>query len=58
MRDSRLAVVEVGMAEKARFRCMRCGHEWEAEHDPEKERMCPKCRSNSVRVLKAGKEGK
>jgi len=46
------------MAEKARFRCMRCGHEWEAEHDPEKERMCPKCRSNSVRVLKAAKEGK
>lgn len=40
------------MAEKARFRCMRCGYEWEGEHDPDRERMCPKCRSNSVRVLK------
>ena len=46
------------MAEKVRFKCMRCGHQWEAEHDPDKERMCPKCRSNSVRVLKAGKASK
>jgi len=49
---------EARMAEKVRFKCMRCGHQWEAEHDPDKERMCPKCRSNSVRVLKAGKESK
>ena len=46
------------LADKVRFKCMRCGHQWEAEHEPDKERMCPKCRSNSVRVLKAGKESK
>jgi hypothetical protein len=30
----------------------------EGEHDPDKEHMCPKCRSNSVRLLKSGKENK
>ncbi|MGC8873641.1 MAG: hydrogenase iron-sulfur subunit, partial [Chloroflexia bacterium] len=34
----------------ASFRCMRCGLVWEQEYDPWRdERMCPACRSNSVR---------
>jgi predicted Zn-ribbon and HTH transcriptional regulator len=37
------------------FRCMACGHEYQDKVDPEAdvERSCPKCRSNSVRHLKA-----
>ncbi len=37
----------------ATMRCMRCGHEWDAIYEPaaDEERMCPACRSNSVRVL-------
>ncbi len=33
--------------------CYRCGHEWETEFDllAGEERMCPACRSNSVRVM-------
>jgi len=33
--------------------CMRCGNKWDVTFDPavDEERMCPKCRSNSVRVL-------
>jgi len=36
-----------------KFRCMMCGHEWEetVEKGEDKERACPKCRSNSVRQL-------
>lgn len=36
------------------FRCMMCGHEYQenAEKAEEKERACPKCRSNSIRLLK------
>jgi len=44
------------MADKPQFRCMRCGHQWEEQHDPAKERMCSKCRSNSVRLVKKGKK--
>ncbi len=34
----------------ASFRCLRCGHSWEQAYDPWRdERMCPSCRSNSVR---------
>lgn len=44
------------MADKARYRCMRCGHEWEEADDPNRERMCSKCRSNSVRLVKREKE--
>jgi len=34
----------------AAFRCLRCGHAWEQEYDPWRdERLCPSCRSNSVR---------
>jgi predicted Zn-ribbon and HTH transcriptional regulator len=37
------------------FRCMMCGHEYQetADKDEDKERTCPKCRSNSIRHLKA-----
>jgi predicted nucleic acid-binding Zn-ribbon protein len=37
-----------------RFRCMMCGHEYEemVEKGEDKERGCPKCRSNSIRHLK------
>ncbi len=36
------------------FRCMMCGHEYAeaVEKDEDKERSCPKCRSNSIRHLK------
>jgi len=34
---------------------LHCGHEWQEDYSMEKaqneERMCAKCRSNSVRVL-------
>ena len=37
----------------ATMRCLRCGNEWAVTYDPavDEERMCPQCRSNSVRVL-------
>jgi heterodisulfide reductase subunit A len=33
--------------------CLRCGNKWDVTFDPaaDEERLCPKCRSNSVRVL-------
>ena len=36
------------------FRCMMCGHEYQerVEPDEDKERSCPKCRSNSIRHMK------
>jgi predicted Zn-ribbon and HTH transcriptional regulator len=36
------------------LRCMACGHEYQEklEPDEDKERSCPKCRSNSIRHLK------
>jgi predicted Zn-ribbon and HTH transcriptional regulator len=34
------------------FRCMRCGHVWEATDNPKQERVCPRCKSNSVRKLR------
>jgi len=36
------------------FRCMMCGHEYQeqVEKGEDKERTCPKCRSNSIRHLK------
>jgi predicted Zn-ribbon and HTH transcriptional regulator len=39
------------------FRCMLCGHEYEekVEKGEDKERSCPKCRSNSIRHLKKKK---
>lgn len=43
------------------FRCMMCGHVYQdrVEKDEDRERSCPKCRSNSIRHLKqkpAGRE--
>jgi len=40
------------------FRCMMCGHEYEELVEPaeDKERSCPKCRSNSIRHLKKKKK--
>ncbi len=37
----------------ATMRCMRCAHTWEGGYDPEAdvERMCPACRSSSVRIM-------
>lgn len=37
--------------------CYRCGNQWEITFDPaaDEERMCPACRSNSVRVVLDGK---
>jgi predicted Zn-ribbon and HTH transcriptional regulator len=36
------------------FRCMMCGHEYQEKVDEkgDKERSCPKCRSNSIRHLR------
>jgi putative FmdB family regulatory protein len=36
------------------FRCMACGHQYQekVEKGEDKERSCPKCRSNSMRQLK------
>jgi Zn finger protein HypA/HybF involved in hydrogenase expression len=36
----------------ASFLCLRCGNAWDQEYDPlTDERMCPACRSNSVRWM-------
>jgi DNA-directed RNA polymerase subunit RPC12/RpoP len=42
------------MAEEAKFKCLRCGHEFVATYDKDnpQEQACPKCRSNSVRRLR------
>ncbi len=40
------------MAEQVTFKCMRCGHEFRGVLDTDNERMCPKCRSNSIRRVK------
>ena len=40
------------------FRCMMCGHEYQEKvvAGEDVERSCPKCRSNSIRHLKAKKK--
>jgi len=40
------------------FHCMMCGHEYDekVEENEDKERSCPKCRSNSIRHLKEKKK--
>ena len=42
------------MANVVNLRCMMCGHEYseKVEEGVDEERSCPKCRSNSIRVLK------
>ena len=43
-----------------KFRCMMCGHEFAdlVEEGEDKERGCPKCRSNSIRKLRRASEPK
>jgi len=43
------------MAETAKFKCLRCNHEYEDKYTPKVvvERTCPKCGSNSVRRLES-----
>jgi predicted Zn-ribbon and HTH transcriptional regulator len=39
---------------KEMLKCLRCGHTYEVEMDSKqeiKERVCPKCKSNSVRRM-------
>jgi heterodisulfide reductase subunit A len=36
----------------AEFACVRCGHHWQGYYSANMERICPECRSNSVRWLK------
>lgn len=40
------------MPDQVTFKCLRCGNEFRGIHDADVERMCPKCRSNSVRRVK------
>ena len=40
------------MGEQVTFKCLRCGHEFRGVYDTDVERICPKCRSNSVRRVK------
>jgi len=37
--------------QNAEFACMRCGHRWAGYYSRNAERICPQCRSNSVRWL-------
>jgi len=37
--------------QQSSFTCMRCGHHWEDVYNSNVERICPQCRSNSVRWL-------
>jgi heterodisulfide reductase subunit A len=38
--------------QNAQFACMRCGHQWTGSFSANVERICPNCRSNSVRWLR------
>jgi len=41
------------------LKCLRCGHEFKIPVDPKRdvvERVCPQCKSNSVRKISAAKE--
>jgi predicted nucleic acid-binding Zn-ribbon protein len=40
------------MPEQVTLKCLRCGNEWRSLLDTDIERICPKCRSNSVRRIK------
>ena len=46
------------MAKQIKLKCLRCGCEYlspPAEHPELEERTCPRCRSNSVRLVKEEK---
>ena len=39
-----------------RLKCLRCGHEYTVKPEPKeplRERVCPRCQSNSVRKLRS-----
>jgi heterodisulfide reductase subunit A len=36
----------------ATFICMRCDNEWHVQYEVDTERICPKCRSNSIRWMR------
>ena len=43
------------MAKQAKFKCLRCGYEYlspPSENPELEERTCPRCRSNSIRLIK------
>jgi predicted nucleic acid-binding Zn-ribbon protein len=40
------------MPEQVTFKCLRCGNAWRGVLDADMERICPQCRSNSVRRVK------
>ena len=42
------------METQEKFKCLRCGHEFVDSYNPKisKERGCPKCMSNSIRLVK------
>ena len=43
------------MAKQAKLKCLRCGYEYispPSENSELEERTCPRCRSNSVRILR------
>jgi predicted Zn-ribbon and HTH transcriptional regulator len=54
LNNAKILIWREDMAEGrvVQFRCMRCGHEYEGVDDPNIERQCPKCRSNSIRKLR------
>ncbi|MFC1870235.1 hypothetical protein ACFLYE_03085 [Chloroflexota bacterium] len=48
------------MAKQAKLKCLRCGYEYPdpaAESAELQERTCPRCRSNSVRLIQDEKKG-
>jgi len=40
------------------FKCLRCGHTFQDKYDAKvlKERSCPRCNSNSIRLMKQAKD--
>jgi DNA-directed RNA polymerase subunit RPC12/RpoP len=46
------------MAIQVKMKCLRCEHEYlspPSENPSHEERTCPRCRSNSVRLVKEAK---
>ncbi|MDD5126923.1 MAG: hypothetical protein PHR43_02325 [Dehalococcoidales bacterium] len=49
------------MPKQVQFKCLRCGNKYlspPSENPEAEERTCPRCRSNSVRLVKAETAGK
>ena len=38
--------------QESEFACLRCGHAWTQPYRTNTERICPQCRSNSIRWLR------